>query len=139
MLKPSQLDPFVPPPIRKVVTRGWGTYEVISEYTVIESGIRFKHKVLTVNPHSSLSLQRHKNRMEIWYVISGKGFAINYIDHDHDQKFLQELTPGQTFQVNASVWHMLVNDTDKPLVIHETQIGSECVETDIERAHEQAV
>ena len=32
-------------------------------------------KILTVNPHESLSLQYHHNRDEFWHVLSGNGIA----------------------------------------------------------------
>ena len=35
--------------------------------------------------------------------------------------------------IRPNEWHMLSNETDKPLKITEIQWGQECVETDIER------
>lgn len=48
-------------------SRPWG------EYTVIASGDSFKVKLITVNPKSRLSLQKHKHRAEYWYIVDGKG------------------------------------------------------------------
>ena len=50
-----------------VARRPWGSYRVIGEW----SG-KITVKVLTVDPHSRLSLQKHQHRTEEWLCLSGK-------------------------------------------------------------------
>ncbi len=47
------------------VVRPWGSYVVVFANNYA------KVKVITINPHSRLSLQRHKHRMETWYILDG--------------------------------------------------------------------
>ncbi len=50
----------------KVVRRPWGTYELVGQW----SG-KITVKILTVNPRSRLSLQRHTRREEEWLCLKG--------------------------------------------------------------------
>ena len=53
----------------KITKCPWGSFEVLSEAP--------DHKVkrIVVEPGGILSLQRHKQRSEHWFVVSGKGIA----------------------------------------------------------------
>lgn len=100
--------------------RPWGTYEVLGDWA------GYKIKRISVNPHSCLSLQRHKHRKEHWIVVEGfatvqKGDKV-YTLHVNDSIVISK---GQT--------HRLTNSTDKPLVVIEVQIGDYLGEDDIER------
>lgn len=46
--------------------RPWGNFVVIAYNNY------FKTKLITVNPRSRLSLQKHKYRSEHWYIVDGK-------------------------------------------------------------------
>jgi mannose-6-phosphate isomerase-like protein (cupin superfamily) len=46
--------------------RPWGYY------TVLDDTINHKVKKIVVFPQRRLSLQRHKHRLEHWYIIQGK-------------------------------------------------------------------
>ena len=48
------------------VERNWGHYKVLYE------GDDFVVKELVINPHSSLSMQRHSYRSETWNLVSGQ-------------------------------------------------------------------
>jgi len=101
--------------------RPWGYYRVL--HTV---GPAVKVKELTVNPGKSLSMQRHSQRSELWFV--GEGEAT--VNWDYGNKKLK------TFKqetINVGEWHQLENKTDKPLRIIEIQYGTNCIEEDIER------
>ncbi len=84
--------------------RPWGWFEVLYEGD-------FKIKILTVLPHKSLSIQRHKYRNEHWvFVITD------------EYKFIKK------FDV-----HQLSNPSDKPMKVVEIQTGDYFGEDDIER------
>ncbi|MCT7530909.1 mannose-1-phosphate guanylyltransferase/mannose-6-phosphate isomerase [Aliarcobacter cryaerophilus] len=100
--------------------RPWGTY------TVLEESNGYKIKRIEVKPNSRLSLQKHKFRNEHWVVISG--VATVEID---DKKFL--LNENESTYIKAGQIHRLYNDTNKPLVIIEVQVGSYTGEDDIIR------
>ncbi len=46
--------------------RQWGYYRVLHE-----NGLEVKVKELTVEPRKSLSMQRHNDRLELWFVAQG--------------------------------------------------------------------
>lgn len=87
----------------KTEKRAWG------EYTVLFDGPELKVKMLTVNPKSATSVQRHRKRSEHWVYA------------DNAYKF-----------VPAGEVHQLRNESDTPLTVVEVQIG-DCQEDDIER------
>ncbi len=86
----------------------WGSYKILLQKK------NFKLKILTLKPHSSTSLQRHKHRAEFWVHLDG------------DEKFSFKT-------VNCGEIHILTNDTDKDMHVLELQFGNKCVESDIER------
>ena len=111
-----------------ITQRSWGYYKVIEEF-----GSNFKVKEIVVNPHSKLSMQRHKYRSEFWMVTEGvaKIYTIHNGNvvlrgHAHWPKFA-----GATISVDE--WHQLSNETDELLKILEIQYGEKCEEEDIER------
>ena len=99
--------------------RPWG------KYTVLEASEKYKIKKIVVNPHSSLSMQRHKKRSEHWVVVSGE--ATIHIDTN-----AQILEENQSAYVPKGVSHRLANETDVPLEIIEVQNGEYVGEDDIE-------
>lgn len=106
------------------VIRPWGYYRVLDE----KSG--YKVKELVIEPGKSLSMQRHFNRSEHWYVLKGKcdivtefrGSIIKVIKNTNEE-----------YIIGQSVWHQGQNNYTEPCHILEVQYGSECVESDIER------
>lgn len=109
--------------------RSWGYYRVLYEY-----GKHTKLKELTVDPGKSLSMQRHKDRAENWFV--GEGEATVYtINRSSDFDLIGKYTQHQNLQISKKQWHMLVNETDVPLKIIEIQYGDNCIEEDIERKY----
>ena len=54
----------------EVVRKPWGTYRVVGQWSD-----RITVKILTVNPHSRLSLQKHRHRDEEWLCLSGSALV----------------------------------------------------------------
>ena len=107
--------------------RHWGYYRVLHEV-----GSKTKLKELTVNPKTCLSMQRHEERSEFWFVAEGEASVYTLdqsSDHDHIGTFKQH----QYIFIGRNQWHMLCNETDNPLKLIEIQYGDNCVEEDIER------
>ena len=102
--------------------RTWGYYKVL--YT----GHNFKVKELVINPHSSLSMQRHFHRSETWNLVSGNAKVI--IDNE-----TIELTPNNGVTIPVQSWHKGINSSDKPAHIIEVWKGEtdKLTEDDIER------
>jgi len=109
--------------------RQWGYYRILYEY-----GKHTKLKELTVLPGKSLSMQRHKDRAEFWFV--GEGEATVYtLNIGSDAELVGKYKQHQSLQISKQQWHMLVNETDMPLKIIEIQYGENCIESDIERKY----
>ena len=104
--------------------RPWGYFEVLSDAP--------DHKVkrIVVEPGGCLSLQRHQNRAEHWYAVSGKGRAT--IDNR-----LHMLEGGCTVDIPQGATHRLENTSDTALVVIEVQTGTYFGEDDIERLEDR--
>ena len=109
--------------------RQWGYYRILYEY-----GKHTKLKELTVLPGKSLSMQRHNDRAEFWFV--GEGEATVYtLNISSDAELVGKYKQHQSLRISKQQWHMLVNETDMPLKIIEIQYGENCIESDIERKY----
>lgn len=108
--------------------RAWGYYRVLHEV-----GANTKLKELTVNPKTCLSMQRHDQRAEFWFVAEGTAtvYTLDQATTDADVKCHLEMHE-HTF-ISCREWHQLCNETDRPLKLIEIQYGENCVEEDIER------
>jgi len=107
--------------------RPWGYYRVLHE-----NGKEVKLKELTVNPGKSLSMQRHKDRAEHWFVAEGTA-SVYTINVKTDAELLGTFDKFSNLHIKKTEWHQLVNETDQPLKIIEIQYGDNCIEEDIER------
>lgn len=107
--------------------RNWGYYRVLHEV-----GAETKLKELTVNPKTCLSMQRHDERSEFWFVTEGTA-SVYTLDSSSDHDLVGTFTKHQHIWISKTQWHMLCNETDEPLKIIEIQYGENCVEEDIER------
>lgn len=108
--------------------RKWGYYRVIHEY-----GNRVKVKELTVDPGKTLSMQRHKERAEHWFVAKGIATVYTIDTQSTDYELRGVYQEHQSLHIDNMEWHMLANETDKPLQVVEIQYGENCIEEDIER------
>ncbi len=105
---------------KNVYYRPWGRYVNLFE------GKGFLVKELTVNSHSSISLQKHHHRSEHWMITQGKPkITIN------KKKFYK--TPDQSVFIATGAIHRIENDFKKPIKIIEVQTGPILKETDIVR------
>ncbi len=104
--------------------RPWGYYQVLSDAP--------DHKVkrIVVSPGQCLSLQRHKQRREHWYAVSGEGIAT--VD---GKKYA--LTGGAAVDIPQSATHRLECSGGDNLVIIEVQTGTYFGEDDIERLEDR--
>lgn len=108
--------------------RPWGYYRVLHE-----NGPQVKLKELTVDPGKRLSMQRHKDRGEIWFVAEGIATLYNIDERSTDCELAGNYNKFQTLFISKNQWHQLSNETDQPLKIIEIQYGDRCTEEDIER------
>jgi mannose-6-phosphate isomerase-like protein (cupin superfamily) len=104
--------------------RPWGYYQILSDAS--------DHKVkrIIVEPGGSLSLQRHKQRSEHWYAVSGEGRAI-IAGRNH------QMTAGTAVDIPQGATHRLENLSNVDLVIIEVQTGTYFGEDDIERLEDK--
>ncbi|MCP9473243.1 MAG: mannose-1-phosphate guanylyltransferase/mannose-6-phosphate isomerase [Nitrospira sp.] len=102
------------------VQRPWGSY------TVLEEGLGFKVKRVTVNPGGRLSLQLHHKRSEHWVVIAGRARVTR-----GEEVF--ELGVGQSTAIPVETPHRLENPGQETLHIIEVQNGPYLGEDDIVR------
>jgi cytidyltransferase-like protein len=106
--------------------RAWGYYRVLHE----TAGMKVKE--LTVNPHQSLSMQRHQQRQEYWIVNEGTAVVNSTTDSGYALP-PRLLTKHEEYHVPLLGWHQLTNPHDTPLKVVEIQYGEQCIEEDIER------
>ena len=107
--------------------RNWGYYRVLHEV-----GPKTKLKELTVNPKTCLSMQKHDQRAEFWFVAEGEA-AVYTLDQSSDQDQIGVFKQHEYIFIGLNQWHMLCNETDQPLKLIEIQYGNNCVEEDITR------
>jgi D-beta-D-heptose 7-phosphate kinase/D-beta-D-heptose 1-phosphate adenosyltransferase len=107
--------------------RSWGYYRVLHEV-----GPEVKLKELTVNPKTCLSMQRHQQRAEFWFVAQGTA-AVYTLDSSTDHDLRCVMQAHESTYIPCGDWHMLCNETDVPLRLIEIQYGANCREEDIER------
>lgn len=108
--------------------RPWGYYRVLHEV-----GAHTKVKELTVNPGCRLSMQRHAQRAEHWFVAEGTATVYTIDERTTDMERRGYYNRHQYLHVPRTEWHQLCNETNEPLKIIEIQYGDKCIETDIER------
>ena len=107
--------------------RAWGYYRVLHEV-----GSRTKLKELTVNPGTCLSMQKHEQRAEFWFVAEGEA-SIYTLDQSSDHDLVGTFKEHEHIFISTNQWHMLCNESTRPLKLIEIQYGDNCVEEDIER------
>ena len=107
--------------------RTWGYYRVIHEYNE-----HTKVKELAVPPGGKLSMQRHKERAEHWFVAEGTA-TVYTVNNKTDVDTLGVYTQHQSLHIPVGTWHQLANEHETTLKLVEIQYGTNCVESDIER------
>lgn len=104
--------------------RPWGSY------TVLEEGLAYKLKRITVLPERKLSYQLHYQRSEHWVVVHGTA-KIVIDDREHIIK------AGESIFISIGQKHRLENPTKSPLEVIEVQIGGYLGEDDIVRFQDE--
>jgi len=100
--------------------RPWG------KFTVLQSGPRFKIKLIEIDQGKRLSLQRHKQRAEHWVVVSGTAT----VTIGNKTRLVKS---NESIYIPKATLHRLANLTAAPLQIVEVQTGEYLGEDDIER------
>ena len=108
--------------------RAWGYYRVLHEV-----GNHVKLKELTVAPKTCLSMQRHDNRAEFWFVAEGEATVYTVDPNSTDHDILATPARHQSTWIRLNQWHQLCNETNEPLKLIEIQYGDKCIEEDIQR------
>lgn len=108
--------------------RSWGYYRVLHQ-----DGEQVKVKELVVDPGARLSMQRHKDRSEHWFVSQGQGKVYTVDATTTDIDLLCTLNQHASTHISQDQWHQLVNEGDTPLHVIEIQYGRQCIEEDIQR------
>ena len=90
--------------------KSWGNFKVLD---VEKESMTIK---VTLNPGQSMNYHSHRNRDEVWVVISGRGRTI--VDG-----FEQVVKAGDVITMSAGCRHTVVADTELKLI--EVQLGEE--------------
>lgn len=101
-------------------TRGWGYYSILAQ------GDRYKVKELFIKPFCGISLQKHMFRSEHWTIVSGVAAVLN----DNKTSIVRE---NESVFIPVGNIHRLRNNTNCPIKVIETQVGSYLEEDDIIR------
>ena len=100
--------------------RPWGSY------TVIDEGPGFKVKRIEVKAGSRLSYQRHAQRDEHWFIVSGRALVtLDGLDI--------AVNAGEAIDIPIGGAHRIMNCGSEPLVFIEVQRGDYLGEDDIVR------
>jgi len=108
--------------------RPWGYYRVLHE---VDRHVKLKE--LTVLPGQRLSMQRHEQRAEFWFVAEGQATVYTVNPHSTEYELLDTPSQHEHCWIELGAWHQLCNETDQPLRLIEIQYGADCVEEDIKR------
>ena len=103
-------------------TRPWGFYRVIEE------SFDYKVKYICVSPNQKLSYQKHAQRAEHWFIVSGKALVtINGVEFD--------LIAGESVSIEIGSLHR-IEAVDDIVEFIEIQTGTYFGEDDIIRVED---
>jgi mannose-6-phosphate isomerase len=106
---------------REYSERPWGNYTVLDD-----DAPDHKVKRIVVHPGKRLSYQRHAQRAEHWFVVSGTALVtLDGID--------TTVRTGESIDIPQESAHRIANPGERDLVFIEVQRGSYFGEDDIER------
>lgn len=97
-----------------VISSPWGSNRVLSVEN--KDGTETCIKEIIVKPGFMLSLQRHRARAEIWDVTDGTLGIICNGEYN-------EIPAGQSVTLPEGAVHCMINPTDAPVTVKETQTG----------------
>jgi D-beta-D-heptose 7-phosphate kinase/D-beta-D-heptose 1-phosphate adenosyltransferase len=107
--------------------RAWGYYKVLHE-----NGPEVKLKELTVDPGICLSMQKHDERSEFWFISEGRA-TVYTLDNNEEPSLIGFYEKFEHLFIKKGQWHRLCNETENPLRVIEIQYGTNCIEEDIVR------
>jgi len=107
--------------------REWGYYRVLHDVPGL------KVKELTIDPGKRLSMQKHYDRSELWFIADGEATVGEYSIVYPTSIQTPHLPKHSTHRIPVEQWHQLSNPYTRPCRIIEIQYGDQCVEEDIER------
>ena len=100
--------------------RPWGSWEVLDQ------GLDYKVKRLTVRRKSRLSLQTHDHRSEYWMIVAGTATCVV-----GEREVMLEA--GESIHVPLGAPHRIGNEQADDLILIEVQLGAYLGEDDIVR------
>ena len=108
----SYIKPFVDKFEQQIMfaEKSWGSFKVVD---VENTSLTIK---VTLNPGHSMNYHSHKNRDEVWVVISGKGKTV--VDGME-----QKVKAGDVITMSAGCRHTVMADTELKLI--EVQLGED--------------
>ena len=106
--------------MKSIVSKPWGSYQVLEE------GLKYSIKRITVNSGGILSLQSHLHRSEHWVVVQG----IAQVTLDED---IKTLGSNENIFIPKQSKHRLANKEKEDLIIIEVWYGDILDEDDIVR------
>lgn len=108
----SYIKPYVDNFVQQIMfaEKSWGSYQVLD---VEDKSMTIK---VTLNAGHSMNYHSHKNRDEVWVIISGKGKTI--VDGME-----QNVSAGDVITMSAGCRHIIIADSELKLV--EVQLGQE--------------
>ena len=116
----SYIKPFVDRFEQQIMfaEKSWGSYKVID---VEETSLTIK---VTLNPGHGMNYHNHKNRDEVWVVLSGTGETV--VDD-----CLRKVKAGDVITMAAGCRHTVIAETELKLI--EVQLGEDIKVTDKEK------
>ncbi|MFA7466948.1 MAG: mannose-1-phosphate guanylyltransferase/mannose-6-phosphate isomerase [Desulfotomaculaceae bacterium] len=102
------------------------TYRPWGSYTILEEGLFYKIKRITVLPGKKLSYQLHHHRSEHWIVVSGTA----KVTVEGEEYIVRS---GESTFFKSGLKHRLGNPGKVPLEVIEVQLGQYLAEDDIVR------
>ena len=106
--------------------RLWG------EFFNLFEGKQVKVKELLLEPHKSMSMQKHFKRSEIWLVYQGQCILKHSKESPKKIKEIK-LKKHSNIHIELGDWHQVINPYDEVCKIIEIQYGEETREDDIQR------
>ena len=93
---------------------------------------KVKLKELIIEPGKGMSLQKHFQRDEIWFISKGE-CIVNFSNESPDKIKELHLKKHESFSVKRNEWHQITNPFNLECKIIEVQYGDKTDEDDIER------
>ena len=101
-------------------TRPWGSF------TILDEGIGYKVKRISVNSGHKLSLQYHQCRSEHWTVVEGEATVTV-------GEVIKKLKIDESVYIPNEEKHALANEGEELVQVIEVQVGNYLEEDDIVR------